>query len=118
MLEVTGEDDDGSDPAAAIADDNDDDPPAEMTPVGINDADDDEDVDDDGDVVVVNWENMDVVMDVVMDDVLMSLKALPTSSTILFNIIAQAFRIFSSSPTTVTHLSGNEKSVHFWDICT
>lgn len=115
ILVVTGEDDDGSEPAAAIADDNDDDPP-ETTPVGISDV--DEDVDEDGDVVVVNWENIDVVMDVVMDDVLMSLKALPTSSTILFNIIAHAFLIFSSSPTTVTHLSGKEKSVHFWDICT
>lgn len=47
------------------------------------------------------------------DEVLISRTALPTSSTILFNIMVHAFLIFSSSPTTVTHLSGSEKSVHF-----
>lgn len=109
----------------------------------MDDTDEDEVVDDDeGDTVLVltllvtSVENIDdellmmlllmlveeevvvVVEGVVIDEVLISLKALPTSSTILFNIIAQAFLIFSSSPTTVTHRSGKEKSVHFWEICT
>jgi hypothetical protein len=65
-----------------------------------------------GDIVFDCGENIEADK----DDALISLTVLPTSSTILFNIMVQAFLIFSNSPTTVTHLSGKEKSVHFCEI--
>lgn len=101
-------DDDGDEGDDSVGDNNVGDDSVVDNKVGDNNVGDDND----GEVVVDCDENIEVVI----DEVLISLKALPTSSTILFRIIVQALRMFSSSPTTVTHLSGREKSVHFCEI--